>query len=33
MEAKSRINNIAPKYNPLAIEHHNDLSLTPDRKA
>ena len=32
LEAKTRLNEIAPKYNPLAIEYHDTLSLTPDRK-
>ncbi|KAH9048607.1 hypothetical protein EDB83DRAFT_2202141, partial [Lactarius deliciosus] len=32
-EALIRINDITPKYNPLAIENHDDLSLTPNRKA
>ncbi len=27
------ISNISPKYNPTAIERHDDLSLTPNRKA
>lgn len=31
-EAETRLKGIAPKYNPLAIEHHDTLSLTPDRK-
>jgi hypothetical protein len=33
IEAATCLNGIAPKYNPIAIEHHNTLSLTPDRKA
>ena len=33
VEAETRLNDIAPKYNPLAIEHHDTLSLTPNRKA
>ena len=33
LEARARLNDIAPKYNPIAIEHHDMLSLTPDRKA
>ena len=32
-EAETRLSDIAPKYNPLAVEHHDTLSLTPDRKA
>ena len=32
LEAVTRLNGIAPKYNPLAIEHHDTLSLTPNRK-
>ena len=33
LEADARLNDIAPKYNPLAIDLHDTLSLTPDRKA
>lgn len=33
LEAKLRISDIAPKYNPLTYTHHDTLSLTPDRKA
>ena len=33
LEATARLNDIAPKYNPLAFEHHDTLSLTPNRKA
>ena len=33
VEAETCLNNIAPKYNPLAIKHHDTLSLTPNRKA
>ena len=33
LEAETRLNDIAPKYNPIAHEHHDTLSLTPDRKA
>lgn len=33
LEAVTRLNDIAPKYNPLAFNSHNTLSLTPDRKA
>lgn len=33
LEALNRINDIAPKYNPLAFEPHDTLSLTPNRKA
>ena len=33
LEATARLKDIAPKYNPLAIEHHDNLSLTPNRKA
>lgn len=33
VKAETRLRDIAPKYNPTAIEHHNTLSLTPDRKA
>ena len=33
-EAVRRLNDIAPKYNPLVFEHHDrKLSLTPNRKA
>ena len=32
LEAELRLSEIAPKYNPLAIEYHDTLSLTPDRK-
>ena len=31
-KAAARINNIVPKYNLLAIEVHDNLSLTPNRK-
>ena len=31
-EAAIQINDIIPKYNPLTIEVHNNLSLTPNRK-
>ena len=33
LEAEARLNDIAPKYNPIAHEHHDELSLTPNRKA
>lgn len=33
LEATTRLNKIAPKYNLLAFEHHDTLSLTPNRKA
>ena len=33
LEAGARLNDIAPKYNPIAVEHHDTLSLTPNRKA
>lgn len=33
LEAMARLNDIVPKYNPLAIEVHDTLSLTPNRKA
>ena len=33
VEAETRLNDIAPKYNPLAQEQHDNLSLTPNRKA
>ena len=33
LEAKARLSDIAPKYNPIAHEYHDTLSLTPDRKA
>ena len=33
LEAVTRIGDIAPKYNPLALEVHDSLSLTPNRKA
>jgi len=32
-EALTRIQDLAPKYNPLAPDIHDDLSLTPNRKA
>ena len=32
LEAESRLHEIAPKYNPFAREHHDTLSLTPNRK-
>ena len=33
VEAETRLNDLAPKYNPLAIEINDNLSLTPNRKA
>ena len=33
LEAEARLNDIAPKYNLIAFEHHDTLSLTPDQKA
>lgn len=33
VEAETRLNDLAPKYNPLAIGQHDMLSLTPNRKA
>ena len=33
LEAEARLHDIAPKYNPIAYEQHDTLSLTPDRKA
>ncbi|KAH9180214.1 hypothetical protein EDB89DRAFT_1840145 [Lactarius sanguifluus] len=32
MEAMTRTNDISPKYNPNAPDHHDNLSLTPNRK-
>lgn len=32
LEAETRPNDIAPKYNPIAFDPHDNLSLTPDRK-
>jgi hypothetical protein len=33
VEAKTCLNDITPKYNPLTHEQHDTLSLTPNRKA
>ena len=33
LKAETCLKDIAPKYNPLAIDPHDTLSLTPDRKA